>query len=93
MLSPCDRDGVPFRIREPSCGFVDDERIVGPRVPMTVHDLHELVGAIVARIVRDGPSSPMFCASTSFIDVTTFQAARPRVIRSSVWNRRATWNG
>ena len=38
-------------------------------------------------------SSPMLRASTSFIEVTTFQAARPRVIRSSVWNRRATWRG
>ena len=35
----------------------------------------------------------MFSASPSFIEVTTFQAARPLVIRSSVWNTRATWNG
>ena len=35
----------------------------------------------------------MFSASPSFIDVTTFHAARPPVIRSSVANTRATWNG
>ena len=35
----------------------------------------------------------MLRASPSFIEVTTFQAARPSVIRSSVANTRATWNG
>ena len=52
-----------------------------------MHDFQELVGSVVARVVLDGLLQPMFCASTSFIEVTTFQAARPRVIRSSVWNR------
>ena len=32
----------------------------------------------------------MLWASPSFIEVTTFQAARPSVIRSSVANTRAT---
>ena len=33
--------------------LVHDQRVVGPRVPMAVHDLHELVGAVIARIVLD----------------------------------------
>jgi hypothetical protein len=35
----------------------------------------------------------MFRASPSFIEVTTFHAARPFVIRSMVANVRATSNG
>jgi len=36
---------------------------------------------------------PIFSASPSFTEVTTFHAARPPVIKSSVANTRATWKG
>ena len=69
-------------------------RVVLPTVPVAEHDLHELVGAVVAVVVADVLAAwPMFSASASFTEVTTFQAARPPVIRSSVANTRATWNG
>ena len=58
---------------------------------MAVHNLHELVGAVVAKVVRGGASSPMFCASMSFIEVTMFQPMRPLLMWSSVMNMRATW--
>ena len=58
MLSPVVQAMYFVWIGKTSGRLVDDERIVGPGVPVAVHDLHELVGAIVARIVRDGLLQP-----------------------------------
>ena len=47
-----------LRISEAPCRFVDDERVVGPGVPVAMHDFQELVGSVVARVVLDGLLQP-----------------------------------
>ena len=45
-------------IREAAACFVDDQRIVRPGVPMAEHDLHELVGLVVALVMLDDVVAP-----------------------------------
>ena len=80
-------------IGEPAALLVDDQRAVFPGIPVAEHHFHELVGAVVAQVMLEMGSLPMLCASPSLTEVTTFQAARPPVIRSRVAKRRATSNG
>jgi hypothetical protein len=42
-----------FGFGEQAAGFVLYDRVVFPRVPMPEHNFHELVGAVVARIMAD----------------------------------------
>ena len=38
-------------VGEASARLVDDQGVVGPTIPVAVHDLHEFVGTGVARVV------------------------------------------
>ena len=38
-------------VGEPTAGFVDNQRIIFPGVPVAEHDFHELVRAVVAQVV------------------------------------------
>ena len=73
--------------------LVDDQRVVVPGAPVPDHHLHELVGAVVAQVVLE----VLVAAEVERLGVVErghhVPGQRPRVIRSSVANTRATWNG
>ena len=67
----------PAGIGVDAARLIEYEGVVVPAPPELEGQLDELVGTVVPPIVVEVRVDPKFRASLSFIDVTTFHAARP----------------